>query len=256
MSWRLAPLALLLTALAIVGAARAAPARPSAATSPAGVYFGLSRGFRQTLRGMVPFGLETYVVFGDGRFRFGLPLHGLPSDLDADRAARPDSWGSWRMTGNRIDTVRAGDYRQTFTMPDASHLANPDRGDRYDKVTPFPAGLRITGLYVFANRRDDPDALGIAFGTDGSFAERGRFAAGVGDADNIIVPPTADLDGTTIDRLGTPGTGSYELLGFQLLLRYADGRIKAFAAFAPPGNDIRNPRSLRVNDAYDLVRIR
>jgi hypothetical protein len=196
-----------LAVLALAGFASIAAAEPSfRGTGAVGVWIGKGRQ------------VEWRVVFDDGRIFRGLPTAGL-ADLDIaqhEAAAHNGSdvggtWGLWTIDGKAV----------TATYPGATQRMVLD-GDKLmiDKAAFYRAidvnGLKLDGAYT-ALAPEDPtfERAGckpmIVFAADGTFVDRGAFAAD-------CAKPGAIAD-------DAPGRGTYDVRDFSLVLRYSDGRV-------------------------------
>lgn len=179
-----------------------------------------------------------FLLLKDGTVHDGLPV--APSDLDVALSKRmePTMWGRWRRKGS--------DY--TFSWNGGSHpyagngksLRPARKGERLAGEWGSTSGSHIEGI------RTSVSNWGIKLGRDGRFetSRSGSSYTGEGgtepmvstmydDEGSVTSATTPTFSGTGTRKSGNRGdrTGTYELDGYTLTLRYDNGRVvrQAFA---------------------------
>jgi hypothetical protein len=176
------------------------------------------------------------VLLSDGTVHDGTPV--TPADLDVARSRReePETWGRWRRRG--------GGY--AFTWPKGSrHLTANGR-----VLRPARKGLRLSGQWS-ASSGSHVEGIstswrtsGIKLGSDGRFEKfrSGGFSAGEGGTEGMSTTVYDDDGSATSSSTPTfagggrrktanrgDRTGTYELDGYTITLRFDDGSVTRHA---------------------------
>lgn len=243
--------------LRLSGAAEAAtPPPPSAPPPPSrrgpalwtgapivGIWFGfensssldydpVNKGFAFSLSKLTP-SWRTFLA--DGSSFEDLPHEGLWSlNVAAARADKGSGafWGTWAVSGDLVTTTQVGGRVEHYHLDGDTLREDPKTGHTVYSRLKNVDGLRLEGTWSSWQGWDESKlapnfktAPVISFTRDGRFVDRGAFM------DN----PTEALTPASAPR--HPGQGSYEILGYTLVLRYDDGRETRRAFTAPPKKD-------------------
>lgn len=236
----------------LVACNSAASSRPPSATwydadVPVGVWTGTNVAY--TVAGADPFAtqikIEGLVVWPDGHLSFGLPWAGL-ADFDRatwERALATDASlgglpGTYKRDGDAWHITYQGGREATLRYV-VDHLETEHaRVSRAKNVT----GATLDGLYTWWTNAEDASLAApgcqplVSFTRDGHFEDRGGFAT----------PCTSAPDPNA------PGSGTYEIRDFSLILHYADGRTVKHLITAVVNGDLHtdNSRALIMGRAW------
>jgi hypothetical protein len=235
---------------------------PTFGSGITGVYLGLERGLRAglgagyggtlQLNTSIRDYAEVDVFFPDGSYRRGLPLRGLASDLNWDRAKQGSAWGTWQLDGDRV-VARRGSYVTTYLV--RGDVLQSER-DRPWRKLPAMDDTRVEGVYARTDHRD-PDAPRLVLHADGTYEDRGDFLHMIGLAFNLVVPDgateVARWSEADARRWMGGGSGTYTLEAYTLTLRDRDGRVWQFNAYFLPTGSAQDTDQLVINE-HLLVR--
>lgn len=207
------------------------PAPPAAAASRstggiAGVWYGMEfrdgysySGITDTMYANKNFHIAFVVLLPDGHLIKNAPEDGLVGLDFAAYAASPLGYltGTYAFAGDAGEATTASG-KQPMTLVDGElHL-----GKLKLKRVPDITGTKLDGTYTAFTNTADPylDGPGckqmITFHPDGTFDDRGAFVMACPPAPNEAKPP---------------GTGTYAIRDYTLILTYADGHtVKRFLA--------------------------
>lgn len=160
--------------------------------------------------GMVTFSPTPVVLFksGDALWRIAALKEG--DSVDALRAARPADWTRWRRAGGVLEIEKQGEWQKLDYQKTMDALPRGFKLDgRYGK-------LSGTGNVAMGGTSSVTVWSQLAFSRDGSFVSGGGASASARAGDTSTV-----AGGTTPER-----RGSYELDGYVLTLKHADGRVE------------------------------
>ena len=225
------------------GVSAAPPAAKDSLSGPGipGVYAGLTRGLSATAAGStLRDSRSVYVFFPDGTYRFGLPQRGVPSDLAWDRSTISARWGTWSQQAGEVRLARSG-YQEAFRV--AADILVDARGREWQKLAPFPNGLRFDARFVRADFRE-PGAPRLVLRADGTFEAGDRFFNAPAALNNVLAATVPE------QQLWAAGRGTYEFGEFSVTFRHADGRVFQLAVYTLPGQDPRGPRFLVLGESY------
>lgn len=230
-------------------ASKGEPAAPAATNSggekkwyqttqaPVGVWMGLDE--RMSATGLVEgnalattLRLTTMVVWPDGHLSEDAPWAGL-ADFDYATWAR-DVQTNRSLGGSPATYTPDGDgwsikfdsgYEQSMKMDGDFLRYRKAKLERAADVT----GATLDGVYTWWSKPEDPSLSGpgcqqlVRFTRDGKFENRGGFA---------LTCPAGATDP------GRPGSGTYEIRDFSLILRYDDGRTDKKLITARQNSDL------------------
>ncbi|MEZ4416451.1 MAG: hypothetical protein R3E10_11960 [Gemmatimonadota bacterium] len=189
---------------------------------------------------------EVDLFLPDHRYRRGLPIRGLRSDLEWDQSQQPSRWGRWDLEGGRVVT-RRGSYVTSYGVGEGVLLSERDRPWRR---MPPEAELRLEGTFARADFRD-ADAPRLILREDGTYEDRGGFLRMVGSPWHLVVPDGDAMMGQWSEaeaaRARGPGRGTYAFSYFTLTLQDVDGRVWQINAYVPPTETLPRARYLVVN---------
>ena len=163
-----------------------------------------------------------YVYFEDGTVFEDLPFHGLAGfNRAASKADRNEggSWATYTVSGNSATITKGGKYPEKIVIEAPGKMKLDDRPlNRCRSVD----GLRLQGAWTYFSNPNDPSldrmprgqAPIFHFTSDGKFVDDGVVAL-------FLTEGNRSTD--------YAGSGAYEIRDFTLILRYSDGRIKAYA---------------------------
>lgn len=175
------------------------------------------------------FHTEYKVFLSDGTYSKGLPYGGLynlniaqSQQDEMDNKPTGARWGIYNISGNNI-TVKYNVAKVTPSMT----LLNPkqikESNDTYDKCESVD-GLKLDGIWgwtpdVPLPQDDDSLTHAIKFSKNGTFIDYGIF--------------TIDLNNPNAYPNDAPGSGTYQIRDFTLILNYSDGRVvqKSFVQY-------------------------
>lgn len=167
------------------------------------------------------------IFFSDGTYSQGMPLKGpfnlnIAQSQQDEKANKPTGsrWGHYTVSGNTIsihhNTITND---KTITILNANELK--DHNDTFYKCESVD-GLKLDGMWgwtpdMIKPENEDSFTHVIKFSKNGKFTDYGIFAI---NQDNFT-PDDA------------PGSGTYQLRDFSLILNYDDGRViqKSFAIY-------------------------
>ena len=179
------------------------------------------------------FDWEYIIFYGDGTFRFQLPREGFYGfDRAKDKANNQGSniWGTYSFSGNTgIWKYDAASASSTITLESDGGL---NLGTSYNKFYRCNSvdNYKLNGSYTSYSDPSDPDLTKpgkkpvIHFKSDGTFTDDGLFSMvtylqGIGET----------------EEESNPGSGTYEIKEFTLILRYSDGRVTQTSFTLPIG---------------------
>jgi hypothetical protein len=183
-----------------------------------------------------------YVLFKDGAVYDGFPASPQEWDVSVSRRREPSKWGKWTKNGANI----------MVTWPD-----NPNRAEKLeaDKVRPAPKGMTLNGTWSSAASGGDMitgswySFWGVTFTPDGRFKKFRRGGSSNGslaqtmnnfylftsyDDEGSVVSSTSDAAVVSSVRKNRPGadrSGTYEIDGFTLILRFDNGTVSRLPFF-------------------------
>ena len=170
------------------------------------------------------FSFEYITFYEDGTFRFQLHrngLYGFNRTQDKTDNQGRNIWGTYSFSGNtgtwKYDAASAS---SNITLESDGGL---DLGSSYNKFYRCNSidNYKLNGSYTSYSNPSDPDLTKqgkkpvIHFKSDGTFTDDGLFSMvtylkGIGETDDYCAP----------------GSGTFELKDFTLILRYSDGRVR------------------------------
>jgi hypothetical protein len=176
-----------------------------------------------------------YLLLKDGTVRDGVPVAPTELDVATSRRREPQLWGRWRRQG--------GDY--VFTWDDTSNKFEKAQGFA---LVPGGKGARLDGRWStsssfgFVGGASSWSKSTLVLGKDGRFEKMragGAAAGGPGTTSDTMVSTVYDDKGSVSSgtgpnfaagsqrKLADKGdrTGSYEIDGFNITLRYDDGTV-------------------------------
>lgn len=212
------------------GAAPAASsAKPAGFRGPgiSGVWMAYIRTSLDVALGRYELVWRWYTFFDDGVVFADLPDAGLWNFDRASSQADPNRapyWQTYSFSGSNGEMRRAG-TRYPWVLKSQKPNELKIDSDIFYRCASVD-GLRLEGAWTSYANPDDPDLDRLApgkrpiirFGRDGRFVDEGLFA--------VFMRSYTGGD----DR---PGSGSYEMRDFTVILRYDDGRVRheAFTGF-------------------------
>lgn len=205
--------------------APAAPTAPSDPSSPVGLWSGTA--FKQGLHYSMTsasYSTETQLkivfalVLPDGRMIDGAPSAGLADfdyaawARDVQRDASLGGYaGTYTWSGDRGQATLSTGFEEPMALSDGELTLGKGKLHRVPDVT----GAKLDGTYTHFTNTADPylDGPGckqmITFRPDGTFEDRGAF---------VLACPPAPAEPNL------PGTGTYTIRDYSLILSYSDGR--------------------------------
>ena len=166
--------------------------------------------------------VEWRVFFNGNQFFQGLPIKGL-YNLDINRSKQEELsggyhggyWGTYTLSGNGGTTrVTNNGFTDSVTVVNAEQI----KIGRFDFYRCADVnGLRLDGAWTYNSNPNDPyfDEPGcrqiIFFTKGGQFTDKGIFVSDCGNP--YQVPENA------------PGSGTYQVIDYTLILKYSDGRV-------------------------------
>ena len=189
---------------------------------------------------------EVYLLLKDGTIRDGLPVP--PDELDASKSRRkePEKWGTWRREGKKI----------LASWHDRPNHYEPLKGDF---AIPGKPGELLTGRFGsgetsgYAITGTSYRLWGVTFSKDGKFVKDERGGSSNGslaqingtsiftsyDDDGSVV--SADTPGVVVSNVkkkkrGSDRSGSYQIDGYALILRFDNGKVKRYPFFFGSGD--------------------
>lgn len=157
--------------------------------------------------------------FEDGTFYFDLPLKGfIGYDRSESKITHEDFWGTYTFSGGSgiWKYNRETGNGSEMTIADDGGLDTGGYGRFYRCVS--VNGLKLNGAYTTYADSTDPDLKKegikpvIRFKEDGSFVDEGLY---------MMLDPLSENEAQR-----APGSGTYEIKDFSLILHYSDGRTK------------------------------
>lgn len=157
--------------------------------------------------------------FEDGTFYFDLPREGfIGFDKSESKNALADFWGTYTFSGS------SGIWKYNAETGNGSEMAIAEDGGldtggygRFYRCVSVN-GLKLNGAYTTYDDPTDPDLKKegtkpvIRFKTDGTFVDEGLY---------LVTDPLSEDEAQR-----APGSGTYEIKDFSLILHYSDGRTK------------------------------
>jgi hypothetical protein len=188
--------------------------------------------------------IEGFALWPDGHLTRGLPWAGF---ADFDRAAWERDVGTDRSLGGDPGTYKRDGDGWTITYAGGRQAALKHVADRLEtehaKLSRAKdvTGATLDGVYTWWTDADDASLAGpgcqplVAFTRDGHFDDRGGFSQPC---------QTSGPD--------APGTGTYEIRDFSLVLHYGDGRTTKHLITAVVDADLHadNSRALVMGRAW------
>lgn len=182
---------------------------------------GVWMGFKSTYPSFEP-RPRWYVFFEDGTVFEDLPFHGLAGfNRAASKADREQggSWATYTVSGSSATITKGGLYPEKIVIEAPGKMKLDDHP--LNRCRPVD-GLRLQGSWTYFTNPNDPSldrmprgqAPIIHFTSDGKFVDDGVVALFLTEGNR------------SIDQAGS---GTYEIRDFTLILRYSDGRVKAYA---------------------------
>jgi hypothetical protein len=176
--------------------------------------------------------LQWRTFLSDGSFYEGLPEAGLLGATEG-KSERANSWGTWTREKNRVIVRPSPSRTLEYTLSGEELNEDPKSTgfDTYYKAKTVD-GLRLHGIWSTEETWHEADRTAdwtgvpvIQFWRDGRFVDRGAFLYG----------RTEPLTRDNAER--HPGSGTYDINGFTLVLRYDDGRVLFHAFTGVLGRD-------------------
>lgn len=171
---------------------------------------------------------EWKVFFADGTYSSGLPLGGLynlniAQSQQDEREFKPTGavWGRYDLSGNSISIK----YNVATVTPRMTFLNSTQikEGNNTFYKCESVDGLKLNGVWGWtpdtARPQDNTLTHAIRFSKNGQFTDYGIF--------------TIDLNEPDMDPQDAPGSGTYQIRDFSLILNYSDGRViqKSFSIY-------------------------
>jgi hypothetical protein len=193
---------------------------------------------------------EAYVLMKDGRVMDGMPVAPDMIDVAKSRSREPDRWGWWKHDGER--------YRFAWNV-DRNDYVVP-RGDQ-TVAKPVAPGTKLDGTWKGSSTFSSLDVSvtnfwGVRLIKDGRFEKfKNSLAQGGGEVTGMggpMVTAYSDDEGSTVSVIGSnigggtstkynkPGSdrkGWYEFDGYNLTLKFDNGKIKRILTFTT-GKDV------------------
>ncbi len=175
---------------------------------------------------------EAFLIMKDRSVREGIPS-AAPADFDvaADRQKNPKQWGKWTKRGGEYEVSIGG--AKAYVPPNQTERRAGKKGQRLDKeFTAYDSNYYGADEWSLHLRKD-----GTFRSSTSSFVST---SVGGGDPDLVINSGSDDKGGST--AISTPGvgggtttstgvtdadlTGTYEIDGYTLTLKYRSGRVQ------------------------------
>jgi hypothetical protein len=188
---------------------------------------------------------EAYVLMKDGRVMDGMPVAPNVLDVAKSRSREPDRWGWWKHDGERYRFSWNVD-RKNYTVP---------RGDQI-VAKPIAAGTKLDGTWKGSSTFSSLDVSitnfwGVHLTKEGRFEKfSNSLAQGGGEMSGGAIQPLVtaykDDEGSSVSVIGSnigggtstknnrPGSdrkGWYEFDGYNLILKFDNGKIKRLLTF-------------------------
>jgi hypothetical protein len=166
--------------------------------------------------------VEWRVFFNDNQYFQGLPLKGL-YNLDINSSKQEEArggyhggyWGTYTLSGSSGTTrVNNNGFTDSITLVNANQIKV--RGFDFYRCADVN-GLRLDGAWTYNSNPNDPyfDEPGcrqiIFFTKAGQFTDKGIFVS------DCRYPNQNPVD--------APGSGTYQVADYTLILNYSDGRL-------------------------------
>lgn len=168
------------------------------------------------------------IFFSDGTYSQGMPFTGLYSlDIAQSQQDERDNkptgarWGHYTVSGNTISV-----HHNTITNDKTITIINTnqikDHNDTFYKCESVD-GLKLNGVWGWTpdttRPQDNTLTHAIQFSKNGQFTDYGIF--------------TIDLNEPDMNPQDAPGSGTYQIRDFTLILNYSDGRVvqKSFSIY-------------------------
>jgi hypothetical protein len=193
---------------------------------------------------------EAYVLTKDGRVMDGMPVAPDMLDVAKSRSREPDRWGWWKHDGERYHFAWNVD-RKEFVVPSGNQIV----------AKPLATGTKLDGTWKGSSTFSSLDVSvtsfwGVRLSKDGRFEKfNNSLAQGGGEVTGMggpMVTAYRDDEGSTVSVIGSnigggtstksnrPGSdrkGWYEFDGYNLTLKFDNGKIKRLLTFTT-GNDV------------------
>lgn len=171
---------------------------------------------------------EWKVFFADGTYSSGLPLGGLyglniAQSQQDEREYKPTGavWGRYNLSGNNI-SIKYNVAKVTPTMTLQNQTQIKEGNNTFYKCESVD-GLKLNGVWGWTTAtplpQDNTLTHAIQFSKNGQFTDYGIF--------------TIDLNEPDMNPQDAPGSGTYQIRDFSLILNYSDGRVvqKSFSIY-------------------------
>jgi len=176
----------------------------------------------------VRFKPEWKVFFSDGTYSMGLPLGGLynlniAQSQQDERDNKPTGarWGRYNISGNTI-TAKFNTVTKDANITILNSTQIKEGNNTFYKCESVD-GLKLNGIWGWTTTtplpQDNTLTHAIQFLKNGQFTDYGMFAI--------------DLNEPDMHPQEVPGSGTYQIRDFTLILNYSDGRVvqKSFSIY-------------------------
>jgi hypothetical protein len=188
---------------------------------------------------------EAYVLMKDGRVMDSMPVSPNILDVAKSRSREPDRWGWWKHDGERYSFAWSAD-RNKFVIPRGEQIV----------AKPIAQGTKLDGTWKGSSTFNSLDVSvtnfwGVHLSKEGRFEKfRNSLAQGGGEVTGLgepMVTSYSDDEGTSVSVIGSsiggggskksnkPGSdrkGWYEFDGYNLTLKFDNGKIKRLLTFS------------------------
>ncbi|MES9954357.1 MAG: hypothetical protein ABW104_16085 [Candidatus Thiodiazotropha sp. 6PLUC2] len=192
---------------------------------------------------------EAYLLTKDGRVMDGIPVAPKSLDVGQSRSREPDRWGWWKYDGKKYRFAWPADRNQ-FKLPRGTQMV----------AKPVPKGTKLDGTWGSTSSSTSLDFSstsfwGVTLDKQGRFKKyRSSMMQGGGEitgGGGPMVTSISNDEGSATSVIGSnvgggssrknKGSashrmGSYEFDGYNLTLRYDNGRVKHLATFTTGDN--------------------
>lgn len=171
---------------------------------------------------------EWKVFFTDGTYSSGLPLGGLyglniAQSQQDEKEFKPTGaiWGRYNLSGNNI-SIKYNVATVTPSMTFQNSTQIKEGNNTFYKCESVD-GLKLNGIWGWTPTtpmpQDNTLTHAIQFSKNGEFTDYGIF--------------TIDLNEPDMNPQDAPGSGTYQIRDFTLILSYSDGRVvqKSFVEY-------------------------
>lgn len=181
---------------------------------------------------------DYYTFLPGQKIVVGEPVSGGPETIDCSKQA----CSAYSIKNNRLTLNNGKSY--AIRVSAKGNLFVEDV--QLEPVKPVAAHFKLSGSYVYrgysgmagANSASSAWEEWITFQTDGTFK-----------SDNLALGTLDTGAGTTNSSSGVSGTGTYDISGNTITLKFSDGKTERFVFFVHAGKDGKpNPQDIQIGD--------